>query len=44
MLHTKYQDAMPYGLRREDFFMFLLCKPMYSMRAIFVPDALFKHI
>ena len=24
MLHTKYQDSRPYGLRQEDFFMFLL--------------------
>ena len=29
MLHTKYQGSRPYGIRREDFFMFpyiSLCK------------------
>ena len=30
-IHTNHQDSRPNGFRQEDFFMFSLCKPMYSM-------------
>ena len=31
MLPSKYQDSRPYGYRQEEFFMFLLYKPLYNM-------------
>ena len=31
MLHIKNKDSRPYGFRQEDFFMFLLYRPMKNM-------------